>query len=1076
MKKRILALVLCFALCLSLMSVGVLAAPGDYAAYFDGGTGEESDPYQIASLDQFNALATIVNEYGNSCADTYFVLTADIGTITAPIGNDYYYFEGHFDGAGHTVTLAIESNADYVGLFGHLGANGTIANVTTAGSVSGGPCGGGVCGDNNGTITNCCNFGDVDSDACAGGVCGSNYGTITNCCNSGNVNSNYYAGGVCGLNNGTITNCCGIGSVNAEDAAGCVCGSNYWNIIRCYYNGDVFPYYGIGYEYEGSNEAYDLYDSSEMVDLLNDYTDSSTGSYPAGWCTWKLGANGPELVHAHRFTGDYVQGTGDNAGKHARKCSDPDCDAVGYTDDSGNPVEGYVPCVCDQEVVADAYLKEDATCVSRTLYYKSCVCGHIDKSDDGETFEDPDGDTPTGHAWKYSAVGNVLTVTCENKHCTYPRPSAFLVLNAKDKVYDGQSADVTILGGDAWEELMGSGSLPTIEYYDSTGKLDAAPTNAGSYTAKITVGDARHGGTAQAAFTILPAPAVPIPAGATYTYDGNERTFMILPEGIEFDSTTAEFNASTGEFIGTDAGTYQVVLRLANSGDMWSDGTTEAKTIRFKIDPASIIIDVKDKTATVGGTAPDLSNPAEGDDYTFLRGPATNDRSRITVALSYQDLNLNQAGSYDIQATISCDRSSNYQLIVAPGTLTVTSAGGAPSAEVPVPTPTTAFFYDGNEKTFMILPEGTIYDSAATTAKFDASTGEFTGTDAGTYQVVLTLENDGDKWSDGTTANKRFTFVITQRTAPTLAISADENGVYAPNSTFVVFFTAQDAADHAGEITVSYPADFLTFDADSSYGLPVEYTADGGTIRLVYPDISSAAANNFFTLAFTVKSGVSLPDSVDIRITDSEFAGDEAAMTSGAIPGQFANGKNSVTVRLLDVETLIVNATYNVMEKKAVFTDYVAGYVLLNVTGSHSGYTFGGTEMFLTEKGANGRNTFFLLIDPTADGLGYTVNEDGTVSLDSVSVSVFVRGADATDAAHDLTLDPQGLGENKPYDVNGTGKIDVSDVRAVFNCQNVIFEPTVSVEYMATYLRADVVKDGVVDGTDLSALVLGLLS
>ena len=1184
MKRRILALVLCFALCLSLMSVGVLAAPGDYAAYFDGGTGTAEDPYQIANLEQLESLAAIVSS-DNSCAETYFVLTADIGSSTAPVTTAITgVFSGHFDGAGHTVTLDINSSGRCVGLFGRLDINGTISNVATAGSVSGGYCVGGVCGENygnitncvnsgdvgsgeyvggvcgenNGSITNCVNSGDVGSDGSAGGVCGVNNGTIANCCNSGNVDSGDCAGGVCGDNYGNITNCCGIGSVTANYGAGDVCSTNYGDVINCCYS--VFSSTGgINISAGSNNEAYGLNSNDSMVELLNDYISDNPGT-TAGWRTWKLGANGPEFAHAHRFTGDYVQGTGDNAGKHARKCSDPDCNAVGYTDDSGNPVEGYVPCVCDQEVVADAFLKEEATCVSKKLYCKSCVCGYCDKSDGSETFTDPDEEDPTGHAWKYSALGNVLTVTCESERCTYPRPSSLLVLNAPNKVYDGQPAVVSILGGDAWEALMGSGSLPTIEYYDSTGnKLDVAPTNAGSYTAKINAGGAQFGATAEVTFTIQPAllvvqaenktaavgaevpaftysilagrsvaendvfngrlsitltsspdtedgklktagsydivpevtggsaagnytfiPAngtltvsspntVPIPAGATYTYSGEPQTFMILPRGARYDSiaTKAEFDPNTGEFTGTDAGTYQVVLTLENDGDMWSDGTTEAKTIPFKIDPAYLIIDVKDKTATVGDSAAPAFS--EGD-YIFLQGPAPNDRSRITVALSYQNPDLNQAGSYEIQATVSGDR-SNYQIIVAPGTLFVTSAGGAPSDGVPVPTPTTVFFYDGSVKTFMTIPADAGYELAS---------GSLTGKEADTYPVELKLKNAGDKWSDGTTANKTFSFIITEVTAPTLTISADETGVYVPGSTVLVSFTAQDAANYAGEISVSYPSDCLSFDEDSSIGLPgdiaidADYYADGtGAVKLVYPDVPADAATAFFTLAFTVKSGVALPDTADIKVTYSAFADADAAMSSEAIPGQLA--KDKVTVHLLDVETLIVNGKYDENAsasdnpyKPYVFTEYVTGYVLLNITGSGSGYTFNGKDMFLT-KTESGRNTFSLLIAPTAcSGIGFVKNADGTISLDDASVSAFVRPGAAVDTSHDLTLDPKNLGADRKFDVNGTGKIDIADVRAAFNCQN----GELSVEqYMAVYLRADVNGDGVVDGIDVSRVV-----
>ena len=126
---------------------------------------------------------------GNTTANA--VLTADItltGENWTPIGKENAcMYEGTFDGDGHTITgLKVDIQSDniiYAGLFGCLGAGGTIKNVSLTDSKI--TCSGnrvyvgGVCGFNDGTIENCYNTGDVS------GTGTSSYGFV-------------YAGGVCG--------------------------------------------------------------------------------------------------------------------------------------------------------------------------------------------------------------------------------------------------------------------------------------------------------------------------------------------------------------------------------------------------------------------------------------------------------------------------------------------------------------------------------------------------------------------------------------------------------------------------------------------------------------------------------------------------------------------------------------------------------------------------------------------------------------------------------------------------------------------------------------------------------------
>ena len=185
MKKRIGSLLLILALCFTLLPTAALASDGAWDGSIDtafaGGTGTESDPYQIADGAQLAYLASEVNKsqpYENS----YFVLTADIDLANhdwTPIGNsfsdalfggtDYHLFAGNLDGKGHTIfniSIGTENaplESDVFGLFGATG--GKISNLNldditiygTAKNVSGYIIGlaGALAGSASGPIENC---------------------------------------------------------------------------------------------------------------------------------------------------------------------------------------------------------------------------------------------------------------------------------------------------------------------------------------------------------------------------------------------------------------------------------------------------------------------------------------------------------------------------------------------------------------------------------------------------------------------------------------------------------------------------------------------------------------------------------------------------------------------------------------------------------------------------------------------------------------------------------------------------------------------------------------------------------
>lgn len=165
MKKKILSILLALTLCLSLLPATVLAdetggtgAPGEEAQMpaYSGGSGTINDPWLISSVEDLQLLASTINDgsaakFDADCTDTgdgipgnyhgyYFKQTTDLDLSSIeswdPIGySGNYYFAGHYDGGGYTISNAKsmgKNNADgfaTAGIFGWV-AFGSVKNLT----------------------------------------------------------------------------------------------------------------------------------------------------------------------------------------------------------------------------------------------------------------------------------------------------------------------------------------------------------------------------------------------------------------------------------------------------------------------------------------------------------------------------------------------------------------------------------------------------------------------------------------------------------------------------------------------------------------------------------------------------------------------------------------------------------------------------------------------------------------------------------------------------------------------------------------------------------------------------------
>lgn len=197
-----------------LVSLALLACSPLGAQHFSGGSGTAGDPYKVSNVADLAELDSLVNV--NNAKGKFFKLTCDIATpVTRMVGSEGV-FSGHFDGEGHTINLAIESEESYIGLFGTT-THATIKNLIVEGYIHAGNSVAAVVGNpSSGTlIENVVNYAEVTGKVYVGGVAGQIVSqkkggsvgvTVRNCVNYGTIHGQSIAGGVVGYSGQQVGN------------------------------------------------------------------------------------------------------------------------------------------------------------------------------------------------------------------------------------------------------------------------------------------------------------------------------------------------------------------------------------------------------------------------------------------------------------------------------------------------------------------------------------------------------------------------------------------------------------------------------------------------------------------------------------------------------------------------------------------------------------------------------------------------------------------------------------------------------------------------------------------------------
>lgn len=409
------------------------------------------------------------------------------------MGNRTTQYSGTFDGNNKTVSgLYFNGDSTCIGLFGSSESDGNIKNVGVVDSYfKGNDHVGGVCGNNAGTITNCYNAGNltaIESSATVGGICGyNNGGTVTNCYNTGTVTATgsvASVGGVCGCSTELILNCYNIGTVTATsssaDISG-ICGYNFGPIKNCYYLADT--------EDENGGKTAAQFASGEIAYLLSQGCTVGEGedavTYSGSVWGQALGGNGdtyPVLDSTKRvYQVDKYDGCEGKPGSSTKV----------YSNQSTSIYE-------EHKYEADT---------TDSMKHKCSICNGTEE-----------------HSFAYESVenGNAIKATCSDCGATYTVKLTQPAAKSDEKiVYDGKEkkAGTAIDSGNTGIETIPENAITYAAVTNGTTSTysTAAPKNAGTYKAKLTLGTGDNRVSIEINFTIEKA-ASPTIAGEEKSY------------------------------------------------------------------------------------------------------------------------------------------------------------------------------------------------------------------------------------------------------------------------------------------------------------------------------------------------------------------------------------------------------------------------------------------------------------------------------------------------------------------------------------------------------------------------------
>ena len=348
---------------------------------------------------------------------------------------------------------------------------------------------------------------------------------------------------------------------------------------------------------------------------------------------------------------------------------------------------------------------------------------------------------PHTHSWTYAlsttTTGSAtITATCkncaENNNTDFHGGSVTIAAPEADALtYDGSPKAAAVTVSDDW--LGASADNIHITYKQGETALSDAPTDAGTYTAGITVGEGGGAVTASVEYTIAPKeltePTIEIASGSVY--DGNAKTPNVTVKDGENTIDPSEYAVSYDNNVNAGENTATVTITDNANGNYTVSGS--AKFSIAKADSACTA-PTPITALTYTGEAQTLINAGTTVDGTMQY---STDGTHYGTTIPIGE----NAGEYTVWYKVAGDGNHSD---TTPVSVTIAKA----KVEIPAADPT-QFTYSGDEQTYT-LAASDLYTVAGNVRK-----------SAGTYTVTVTLKDaENYVWSDNTATAKTFDFVI----------------------------------------------------------------------------------------------------------------------------------------------------------------------------------------------------------------------------------------------------------------------------------------------------------------------------
>ena len=358
---------------------------------------------------------------------------------------------------------------------------------------------------------------------------------------------------------------------------------------------------------------------------------------------------------------------------------------------------------------------------------------------------------PHTHSWTYAlsttTTGSAtITATCkncaENNNTDFHGGSVTIAAPEADALtYDSSPKAAAVTVSDDW--LGASADNIRITYKQGETTLPTAPTDAGTYTAGITVGEGGGAVTTSVEYTIkkadLAAGDFTFSSPTDLTYNGSAKTATVTTAKTGVGTVTVTyFKGETRVAEPKEAGEYTVKLSVAESLNYNSSTNLTAENWKFTIAKAGSACTAPTPITalTYTGEAQTLINAGTTADGTMQYSTdGTNYGTTIPIG--------ENAGEYTVWYKVAGNGNHSD---TTPASVSVTIAKA--KVEIPAADPT-QFTYSGDEQTYALAASG-LYTVAGNVRK-----------SAGTHTVTVTLKDtENYVWSNNTDAAKTFDFVI----------------------------------------------------------------------------------------------------------------------------------------------------------------------------------------------------------------------------------------------------------------------------------------------------------------------------